>query len=154
VSLAFEVYLTLLKNAELAFWDENVVLVLLERNAGVNLACRTDCFCSIFELLSTSAASSLMFSIFVKPHGLLGTPGNLKFKSLKRKRMAELVFTVSLIVCHHFRPAGVLRDVDACSMGCTKSGTLYIMSSGASYFRSNLRRDSKASLRRDVAENT
>jgi len=58
-----------------------------------------------------------MFNIPVKPHGLLGTPDNLKLHNLERKRTAKLVFTVFLIVRHRFYPTGLLRDVDA---GCTE----------------------------------
>ena len=64
--------------------------------------------------------SSLTFSIPVKPHGLLGTPSNLKLQNLEKRRMTELVFIVSLIMLYRFCIAGLLRDVDAGSMGCTR----------------------------------
>ena len=72
--------------------------------------------------------------------------------------MTELIYTVTLIACRCFRPAGLLRDDGAGCIGCTrdfqnlfKSGTICVVSSSASHFRSNLRRDSRVSLRSDFA---
>ena len=72
--------------------------------------------------------------------------------------MAELAFNVSLVMRHNLCPVGLLRDVDAGGIVCTRgfqnlfrSGALCIVSSGAGHFRSNLRRDSRASLGRDFA---
>jgi len=66
-----------------------------------------------------SAVPLSIFSIPIKPYGLLGTPDNLELHILERRRTAELVFTVSLIVRHRFYPAGLLRDVDAGHVGDT-----------------------------------
>ena len=88
----------------------------------------------------------------------MGTPDNLALQSLDRRRKAKLIFTITLILRRCFCPTGFLRDVDAGSMDCTRgfqnllrSGTLCVMSSGMGHFRSNLRRDLRARLRRDFA---
>jgi len=101
------------------------------------IICRTDCLCRLFNLLSTSMMPSLMFSIPIESQGLLGTLSNLELQILERRRMVELLFTISLIMCQCINPAGPLRDVDASCTGYTRdfqnlirSGTACIVSSG------------------------
>jgi len=135
-------------------------LTLPGRNAGMNLAfliCRTDCLCRIFDPLSTCMTPSSTFSIPVESLGLLGTLRNLKLHISERRAMARLIFTTTLVMCRRINPAGPLRDVNAGCMGCTRgyqnlfrSGIACAVSSGACHFKSNLRRDSRASHRRVV----
>ena len=56
---------------------------------------------------------SSMFNILIELQGLLGTLGNLELQILERKRMDELLFTITLIVCQHISLVGPLRDIDA-----------------------------------------
>ena len=86
-----------------------------------------------------------MFNILIKSQELLGTIDNLELQSLERRRMAELLFTITLIMCQHISPAGPLRYVDVGYTGCMRdiqnlirSGNACAMSSGAGHFESNL----------------
>ena len=67
----------------------------------------------------TTTPSSI-FNIPVELQGLLGTLGNLKLQSLEYRVMAGLIFTIIVIVYQHISPGGLLRDVDAACMGCTR----------------------------------
>jgi len=144
--------LALWTNADLAFWS---------RDAGLNLAfCSNskDCNCNFFNLLTTSAVPPSSLSIPVESQGLLETLDNQKLQSSERIVMVGLIFTIALIMCRCISPTGLLRDVEADCVGCTRgfqnlfrSDVACVVSRSTGHFWRNLWRYLRVSPWRDFA---
>ena len=134
----------------------NASLALCQRNVGLTpafSASDTDCNCSVFDLLTTSATLSSTFSILVELQGLLGILGNPELQSFDRRMTPRLIFTIILTVSH---VAGLLRDIGANYVSSTegfqnliKSGASCFVNKCAGHFWRSLWRDLRAGLWRD-----